>query len=109
MKTAIALTVLLSTLSLNSWAQDTDFNKRNLHIFCTAHLTLMSESLGGDGEQQDALAFLSDRHRNEATQMGATQKHLDDVSGYLENTRRDNQQKWNQLSYRSREVCLPDT
>jgi hypothetical protein len=107
MKTAIRLTVLLSALSLNSWAQDIDFDKRNLHIFCTAHLTLMSESPDVEGEQQDALAFLADRHRDEAGQMGATQKHFDDVSDYLKNTRQGNQQKWNQLSYRSKEVCLP--
>ena len=108
MKTAIGLAVLIFTLSLNGWAQEIDYDKRNMHIFCTAHLTIMSESLDGGGKQTDALAYLSNMHRDEAGKLGATREHFEDVSGYLDKIRRDNQQKWKQLSYQSKQVCLPD-
>lgn len=108
MKTAIGLAFLVSTLSLNGWAEEIDYDKRNMHIFCTAHLTIMSESLDVASEQSDALAYLSGMHRDEAGKLGATEQHFEDVSGYLEKTRRDNQQKWKQLSYQSKQVCLPD-
>lgn len=108
MKSALGLTVLLATLSLNSWSQEIDYDKRNMHIFCASHLTLMSELIDDSKEQRQALAYLSGMHRDEAQQLGANQKHFDDVTAYLTKTRNKNEQKWQQLSYQSRQVCLPN-
>jgi hypothetical protein len=109
MKAALGLTLFLAAFSLNSWSQEIDYDKRNMHIFCASHLTLMSESIDDNGKQRQALAYLSGMHRDEARQLGANQKHFDDVAGYLKKTRNNNKQKWKQLSFQSRQVCLPDT
>jgi hypothetical protein len=61
MKSALGLTVFLATLSLNSWSQEIDYDKRNMHIFCASYLTLMSESI----DEVDSYAFTEGRFLNE--------------------------------------------
>jgi hypothetical protein len=107
MKNPVLVSMLLATLSLNAWAQDVDYDKRNLHIFCASHLALLSDSLSEKGEGYKALVFMSDTHGDEARKMGATEAHFSDVSRYLKTVRNNNKGKWSRLTDRSREVCLP--
>lgn len=107
MKTTASLSALLILFSAASWAQEIDYDKRNTHIFCSSHLAVVSESLEEEGNERQALASLSRMHRNAGRTLGATENHFDDVAGYLEKVRRDDQQKWNSLTAQSRKVCLP--
>ncbi|HKK57444.1 hypothetical protein [Marinobacter sp.] len=107
MKTAASLAALLILFSPASWAQDTDYDKRNTHIFCSSHLALVIDSLDEEGRGYQALASLSRMHRDAGRTLGATKEHFDQVAGYLEKVRNDDQQKWNSLSAQSKRVCLP--
>lgn len=107
MNKALGLSVILVLFSLNGWAQDSDYDKRNTHIFCSSHLAVISGSLNEQKDQRQALASLSRMHRSAAKTLGATKQHFDDVAGYLKNVRSDDDAKWNMLSAQSRKVCLP--
>lgn len=107
MKTAVCLSALLLTFSLSGQAQEVDYNKRNTHIFCASHLTVVSDLLEEEGQERQALSHLSGIHREEARKMGATQKDFNDVAGYLKKVRTNNGQKWNRLSAQSKNVCFP--
>lgn len=106
MKKTVGLSIFLAVFSINSWAQESDYDKRNAHIFCSSHLAIVSESLNEQKDQRQALASLSRMHRNAARTLGATRQHFDDVAGYLKNVRSDDEAKWNILSAQSRKVCL---
>lgn len=108
MKKLASLTLILATYSLNGWADQVDFNKRNAHIFCASHLAVMSESADEGSEEYQALRYLSGMHRKEAKAMGATRQHFLDVIRYLEQVRDSEKNKWQSLSTRSQEVCLND-
>lgn len=107
MKPTIGVTVFLAAFSLNSWAQEVDYDKRNMHIFCASHLAVISDTLDEQNDEYKALTFMSGAHRDEARGMGATEKHFDDVVNYLKKTRNSNKQKWNRLTSQSRNVCFP--
>ncbi|MDL0432590.1 hypothetical protein QPM17_15720 [Marinobacter sp. TBZ242] len=109
MKKALFFSALLAASSLNVWAQEMDYDKRNLHIFCASHLAILSELLPEKGKDYKALVFMSDTHGDEARKMGATEKHFSDVTSYLNKVRNNNKGKWSRLSSRSREVCLPNS
>lgn len=109
MKRTVCLSIFLAVFSLNAWSQEIDYDKRNMHIFCASHLAIVSDSLAEGGDQSKALVFMSGVHGDEARKLGATEKHFSDVTGYLKEVRNSNQQKWNRLSSRSKEVCLPDS
>ena len=99
--------VILALFSVNSWAQESDINKRNTHIFCSSHLAIVGESLDKDGDQRQALATLSRMHREVGRELGATEKHFQDVVGYLKTVRNEDEAKWSILSAQSRDICLP--
>ncbi|NMT65057.1 hypothetical protein [Marinobacter orientalis] len=107
MKKTLLVSMLLTVFSLNGWAQEVDYNKRNLHIFCASHLALLSDLLAEKGNDYKALVFMSDKHGDEARKMGATDEHFSDVTRYLRTVRNNNKGKWSRLTARSREVCLP--
>lgn len=107
MKTAAGLAAFLALFSVNSWAQEFDYDKRNAHIFCAAHLSVLGDSLDEKGDQYQALAYLSDMHRDKARMLGATPKHFGDVAEYLKEVRNNDKQKWKSLSSQSERVCLP--
>ncbi|MBW0149016.1 hypothetical protein [Marinobacter arenosus] len=109
MKRAAGLATILVFISLNGWSEEIDYDKRNMHIFCASHLSMISEMLDDNADQQQALAMLSSRHRTEARKLGATQTHFEDVSDYLYKTRNNNEPKWNRLTSQSKRVCLPDS
>ncbi|MBW7472612.1 hypothetical protein [Marinobacter sp. F4218] len=109
MKKAAGLAACLALVSLNGWSGEIDYDKRNMHIFCASHLSLISESLDDNGDQQQALMMLSNRHRKEARKLGATRQHFDDVGGYLNKVRRNHEQKWSRLTAQSKRVCLPNS
>lgn len=109
MKTAIGLAVFLVAFSLNSQAQEIDYNKRNKHIFCASQLAVVSETLDESADQREALLYLSGMHRDEARKLGATKQHFQDVFNYLENIRISNKPKWQELSAQSKRVCLPNS
>jgi hypothetical protein len=107
MKKAAATAMVLVLFSLNSWAQETDYDTRNKHIFCSAHLTVVGATLDEENNERRALAYLSDMHREEATSLGATEKHFTDVAEYLRKVRSSDENKWARLSNQARIVCLP--
>lgn len=107
MKKAVGLSVFLVVFSANGWAQESDINKRNTHIFCSSHLALVGESLDEEEDQRQALSTLSRMHREAARELGATKEHFDDVAGYLKTVRSDDEAKWSILSAQSRDICLP--
>lgn len=107
MKKTMIVWTLLAVFSLNGWAQEVDYDKRNMHIFCASHLALLGDSLTEKGDDYKALVFMSDTHGDEARKMGATDTHFSDVSRYLKTVRNNNKGKWDRLTSRSREVCLP--
>jgi ABC-type sulfate transport system substrate-binding protein len=109
MKTAVGLSVFLMAFSLNSRAQEIDYDKRNTHIFCSSHLAVISESFDEKGKEYQALAYLSNMHRDEGRKLGATKKHFEDVAGYLKQVRNNSKQKWERLSVQSKKVCLPNS
>ncbi|KPP97584.1 hypothetical protein [Marinobacter sp. HL-58] len=109
MKNPVLVTMLLAALSFSASAQDVDYDKRNMHIFCASHLTLLSDSLTEKGEEYKALVFISDAHGDEARKMGATDKQFSDVNKYLKTVRSSNKGKWSRLTSRSREVCFPES
>ncbi len=109
MKRAAGLAAILMFTSLNGWSEEIDYDKRNMHIFCAAHLSMISEMLDDSGDQQQALTMLSNRHRTEARKLGATETHFEDVSDYLHKTRTKNEAKWNRLTSQSKRVCLPNS
>lgn len=109
MKPIVFVSVLLAVFSVNSWSQEIDYDKRNMHIFCASHLAVISDSLTEGGDQYKALMFMSGVHGDEAKKMGATEKHFTDVTGYLKKVRKNNKQKWSRLSSRSKEVCFPQS
>lgn len=109
MKKTFLISMLMAAVSFNAWAQEVDYDKRNLHIFCASHLALLSDSLTEKGDDYKALVFLSDTHGEEARKMGATETHFSDVTRYLKTVRNSNQGKWSRLSSRSKEVCLPNS
>ena len=107
MKTAVGLTVFLALFSLSSWSQDIDYDKRNMHIFCASHLTVIGDSVDEKDEHYRALVFMADMHRDEARKLGATKKNFDDVEVYLKKVRSNSPQKWNRLTSQSEKVCVP--
>ncbi|MFN2361841.1 MAG: hypothetical protein ABR522_12280 [Marinobacter sp.] len=107
MKNPVPVLMLLATLSFSASAQDVDYDKRNMHIFCASHLALLSESLTEKGDDYEALVFMSDAHGDEAKKMGATDKQFSEVNSYLQTVRNSNKGKWSRLTSRSREVCFP--
>lgn len=107
MKAAISLSAFLILFSLAGWAQESEYDKRNTHIFCSSHLAVVSESLDEEGDQRQALASLARMHRDAGRALGATKQHFDDVVGYLKTVRSDDEAKWGILSAQSRKVCLP--
>ena len=107
MKKTVLVSTFLVVFSLNGWAQEVDYDKRNMHIFCASHLALLGELLPEKGDDYKALVFLSDTHGDEARKMGATDTHFSDVTRYLRNVRNNNKAKWERLTSRSRAVCLP--
>jgi len=109
MKPIVYVSVFLAAFSLNSWSQEMDYDKRNLHIFCASHLKLLSSTLDKEGEEYQALMFMSGVHRDEAAEMGATEKHFSDVDTYLKKVRNTSKPKWSSLTSRSREVCFPQS
>lgn len=108
MKPTIYVAVFLAAYSLNSWSQEIDYDKRNLHIFCASHLKLLSGTLE-EGDEYKALTFMSGVHRDEATGMGATEKHFSDVNTYLKKVRNTSKPKWSSLTSRSKELCFPQS
>ncbi|WP_288352966.1 hypothetical protein [uncultured Marinobacter sp.] len=111
MKPTLCTSVFLVALSFNSWAwaQEVDYDKRNLHIFCASHLKLLSGTLDDGGDEYKALMFMSGVHRDEATGMGATEKHFTDVDTYLKKVRNTSKPKWSSLTSRSKELCFPQS
>jgi hypothetical protein len=109
MKPTLCVFVVLAVFSLNSWSQKIDYDKRNLHIFCASHLKLLSGTLDDGGDEYKALMFMSGVHRDEATGMGATEKHFTDVDTYLKKVRNTSKPKWSSLTSRSRELCFPQS
>lgn len=109
MKKTLLVSVFLSLFSLNGWAQEVDYDKRNLHIFCASHLAILGDSLTEKGDDYKALVFLSDKHGDEARKMGATDEHFSDVASYLKTVRNNNKGKWDRLTSRSRDVCFPSS
>ncbi|MBW4935918.1 hypothetical protein [Marinobacter sp. F4206] len=109
MKKVAGLAAVLALVSLNGWSEEIDYDKRNMHIFCASHLSMISEMLDENGDQQQALTMLSNRHRKEARKLGATETHFEDVSAYLRKTRNNNEPKWNRLTSQSKRVCLPNS
>ncbi|MEP1214039.1 MAG: hypothetical protein ABJM11_09465 [Marinobacter sp.] len=107
MKKTFLVSMSLAVLSLNAWAQDIDYDKRNLHIFCASHLALLSGSLTEKDDGYKALVFMSDTHGDEARKLGATDEHFAEVSRYLKTVRNNSKGKWDRLTSRSRDVCLP--
>ncbi|WP_150910266.1 hypothetical protein [Marinobacter halotolerans] len=107
MKKTASLAVVLALFSVTSWAQETNLDTRNKHIFCSAHLTVVGATLDEDNNERRALAYLSDMHREEATALGATGKHFTDVAEYLKKVRSSDENKWARLSNQARIVCLP--
>lgn len=106
MKTASGFFVFLAMVSLNGWAQEADYDKRNAHIFCASHLTVVSDTFDTEGDKYQALTYLSGMHRKEAKKHGASAKDFADVMGYLKDIRENDPQKWNSLSAQSKRVCL---
>lgn len=109
MKSILFVSICLATFSLNAWSQEVDYNKRNMHIFCASHLAFLSNLLPEQGDEYDALVFMSDTHGDRAREMGATETHFDDVTDYLKQVRNTNKGKWSRLSSRSKEVCFPSS
>lgn len=109
MKPTLCVFVVLTVFSLNGWAQEVDYDKRNLHIFCASHLKLLSGTIDDCGDEYKALMFMSDVHRDEATGMGATEKHFSDVNTYLKKVRNTSKPKWSSLTSRSKELCFPQS
>ena len=109
MKPTLCVFVVLTVFSLNSWSQEVDYDKRNLHIFCASHLKMLSGTLGEGGDEYKALMFMSGVHRDEATGMGATEKHFGDVTTYLKKVRNTSKPKWSSLTSRSKELCFPQS
>lgn len=109
MKTAVCLSALLFTFSLSGQAQEVDYDKRNTHIFCSSHLTVVGNALGEESEERRAIDQLSGIHREEARKLGAEKKDFKDVAGYLKKVRINNGQKWDRLSAQSKKVCWPDS
>ncbi|MCL7945323.1 hypothetical protein [Marinobacter sp. ATCH36] len=107
MKRTLLVSIFLAVVSFNAWAEEVDYDKRNLHIFCASHLALLSDSLTEKGDDYKALMFMSDTHGDEARKMGANDTHFSDVTGYLQKVRNNNKGKWSRLTSRSKEVCLP--
>ncbi|MDK8465157.1 hypothetical protein [Marinobacter sp. SS13-12] len=107
MKKTFLVLMLMVAASANASAQEVDYDKRNLHIFCASHLALLSDSLTEEGDVYKALVFMSDTHGDEARKMGATETHFSDVTRYLKTVRNNNKGKWDRLTSRSRDVCLP--
>lgn len=103
----LSVAIVLVAFSLSAAAQEGGYDKRNLHIFCASHLALLSDSLSGKGDDYKALKFMSDTHEEQAKKLGATEKQLSDVDGYLKTVRNSNKGKWSRLTSRSREVCFP--
>ncbi|EDM46793.1 hypothetical protein [Marinobacter algicola] len=109
MKPTLCVFAFLAAFSLNSWAQEVDYDKRNMHIFCASHLAVISDTLDEQKDEYKALTFMSGVHRDEAREMGATEKHFDDVVAYLKKARKNNKPKWNKLTSQSRNVCFPQS
>ena len=109
MKPTLCVFVVLTVFSLNGWAQEVDYDKRNLHIFCASHLKMLSGTLDEGGDEYKALMFMSGVHRDEATGMGATEKHFGDVTTYLKKVRNTSKPKWSSLTSRSKELCFPQS
>ena len=107
MKKAVGLFVLLSLIAQPSLAQGTDLDKRNMHIFCASHLSLVGEALSEENRGRQALDYLAGMHREEAVKLGANQQHFSDVTGYLTKVKNNSGKKWARLSDRSKQVCLP--
>lgn len=109
MKVAIGLSLCLFAVNAAGQAQTIDYDKRNMHIFCSSHLALLSESLEPEGDGYQALTYLAGIHRNAARQLKAEPKHFTDVTRYLNHVRSNDPQKWDALSAQSERVCLPDS
>tara|TARA_R110002049_G_scaffold249523_2_gene423910 strand:+ start:518 stop:847 length:330 start_codon:yes stop_codon:yes gene_type:complete len=109
MKPTLCVFVVLTVFSLNGWAQEVDYDKRNLHIFCASHLKMLSGTLDEGGDEYKALMFMSGVHRDEAIGMGATEKHFSDVNTYLKKVRNTSKPKWSSLTSRSKELCFPQS
>ncbi len=111
MKPTLCTSVFLVALSFNSWslAQEVDYDTRNLHIFCASHLKLLSGTIDDGGDEYKALMFMSGVQRDEATRMGATEKHFTDVDTYLKKVRNTSKPKWSSLTSRSKELCFPQS
>jgi hypothetical protein len=109
MKATVGLSLFLMAFSLNGWAQPIDYDKRNKHIFCSSHLAIVSEMIDEQADEFQALAYLSRMHRDEARTLGANEKHFEDVTAYLNEVRSNNPPKWERLTARSKEVCLPNS
>lgn len=108
MKNLFGLLLCLFAVNAAGQAQPIDYDKRNLHIFCSAHLTVISESLDPDSDEYEALAYLANLHRNSARQLKAEPRHFTDVTRYLKQVRSEDPQKWEKLSAQSERVCMPD-
>jgi hypothetical protein len=109
MKPTLCVFVVLTVFSLNGWSQEVDYDKRNLHIFCASHLKMLSGTIDDGGDEYKALMFMSGVHRDEATGMGATEKHFSDVNTYLKKVRNTSKPKWSSLTSRSKELCFPQS
>lgn len=107
MKAAATLSALLILFSPAGWAQDTDYDKRKMHVFCSSHLAMVIETLDEEGALYQTLAALSRMHRDAGRTLGATKEHFDQVTGSLKTIRSDDQQKWNSLTAAGKRVCLP--
>ena len=107
MKPTLCVFVVLTVFSLNGWAQEVDYDKRNLHIFCASHLKMLSGTIDDGGDEYKALMFMSGVHRDEAIGMGATEKHFSDVNTYLKKVRNTSKPKWSSLTSRSKKLCFP--
>ncbi len=109
MKPTLCVFVVLTVFSLNGWAQEVDYDNRNLHIFCASHLKMLSGTIDDGGDEYKALMFMSGVHRDEAIGMGATEKHFSDVNTYLKKVRNTSKPKWSSLTSRSKELCFPQS
>ncbi len=109
MKSSLCLSLCLLAFSPTGLAQTIDYDQRNLHIFCASHLAVVSESLDKEGDEYQALEYLSGMHRTAARRLQAEPQHFVDVVQYLKRVRASDPQKWQSLSDQSKRVCLPDS
>jgi len=102
------LALLLSIFfSIDSFAEEVNFEERNRRIFCSSHLALISTFLEQGSTEYQGLVFMARVHGDKARELGATRKHFEDVMMYLKDVFNNDKEGWEALSKQSQRLCLP--